>query len=288
MPLACTVRNCGRPLARRDGVFACPQRHSYDVARRGYINLLQPQDRRSPQAGDSEAARAARARLSMAGVGRSILNDVVTLAATLALPADPVVADLGCGDGEALGALAQRRPIAGVGIDLSTAAVETAAQRFPALTWVVANVDRRVPLLSHRVHLALSVHARRNPAECARVLSTTGFLLLVVPAPDDLIELRAGVQGRAIMRDRSETVLRAHQSHFAVLDRFTFRERHRLDHDALLDLLRGTYRGARASMTARIGSLDTLDVTLASDVLLFTAHGRSGGTIARTQAHNRR
>ena len=65
----------------------------------------------------------------------------------------PVAADLGCGSGELLGALAAARDICGAGIDLSTAAVERAARRYPALTWVVANADRRLPLLDASVHL---------------------------------------------------------------------------------------------------------------------------------------
>ena len=47
------------------------------------------------------------------------------------------------------------------------------------------------------------------------------------------------------------------------------RERHRLESDALRDLLRSTYRGARASVASRIESLDALEVTLATDVVVM-------------------
>ena len=42
-----------------------------------------------------------------------------------------------------------------------------------------------------------------------------------------------------------------------------------LGRDDLQALLRGTYRGARQSHTAQVGALDTLSVTLASDVMTF-------------------
>ena len=54
--LLCPVRNCHLPLAREGSRLVCSQSHSFDVARSGYINLLQPQDRRSPAAGDRDEA----------------------------------------------------------------------------------------------------------------------------------------------------------------------------------------------------------------------------------------
>jgi len=54
--LACSVRGCGLPLTRRDRALVCSAGHAFDIARSGYINLLQPQDRRSLVAGDSKTA----------------------------------------------------------------------------------------------------------------------------------------------------------------------------------------------------------------------------------------
>jgi len=42
-----------------------------------------------------------------------------------------------------------------------------------------------------------------------------------------------------------------------------------LEREALLNLLRGTYRGERRSESTRVGTLDRLQVTLASDIVLF-------------------
>lgn len=269
LPLACSVRDCGLLLEPRERALACARGHSFDVARSGYLNLLQPQDRRSQAPGDTKGAVEARATLLAEGVGRAIVDGFVQRAAGLALGDDPLVVDLGSGSGEALAELAGLRSITGVGIDLSTAAVEHAARRFPALTWVVANADRRLPLLDRSVDLVLSLHARRNPAECARILASGGFLLIAVPAHDDLVELRALVQGEGIERERADALLPDHEPFFTLLERSSVRERRRLDRDALLDLLRGTYRGERVSAADRVAALDSLDVTLASEFFLF-------------------
>jgi 23S rRNA (guanine745-N1)-methyltransferase len=275
LPLACTVRDCGLPLERRTTSFVCPRGHSYDIARTGYVNLLQPQDRRSKTPGDSKAVIAARARLLQSGVGTGALERIVARAAALDLGDSPVVVDLGAGTGDALGGLAARRRIAGIGIDLAVAATDHAAPRFPELTWVVANADRRLPLLDQSVDLIMSLHGRRNPAESARILKLSGFLLVAVPAPDDLIELRRFIQGDAIARQRINGLIAEHELSFAVVARFEARERAHLERPALLDLLRATYRGARTSASDRIDRLSGLDVTIASDCVLMKLLDRS-------------
>jgi 23S rRNA (guanine745-N1)-methyltransferase len=268
-PLACTVRDCGLALDRRDRALVCPRGHTYDVARSGYVNLLQPQDRRSLASGDSKAAVEARARLLAAGVGRSIVDAFVERAAAVELGTQPLVVDLGSGSGDVLAGLMRLRPITGIGIDLSTAAADHAARRYPELTWVVANADRRLPLGDNTVALVLSFHARRSPTECIRVLARDGLLLIAIPAQDDLIELRALVLGHRIARDRGDVLLAEHTPLFRLIERATVRERRALDRNALLALLRGTYRGARLSAAARVQTLASMEVTQASDFFLF-------------------
>jgi 23S rRNA (guanine745-N1)-methyltransferase len=275
--LACTVRGCGLALAPGDRAWTCPRGHTYDVARSGYLNLLQPQDRKSASAGDLKASVDARARLLARGIGRALVDDIVRRAAEagLAGPQGPglrvpaVVVDLGSGTGDVLGELAGAHPVEGIGIDLSTAAADHAAKRYPALTWIVANADRRLPLLDHTASIVLSVHGRRNPAECARVLKRDGVMLVAIPAPDDLVELRERVQGERVEHDRSDRLIAEHAPFFTVCARAIVRERRQLDRDALKDLLRGTYRGERRNDAERVEALGDLDVTLASDVFLM-------------------
>lgn len=269
LPLACTVRDCGLLLERQGRTLVCARRHSYDISRSGYVNLLQPNDRRSLQAGDSAAAIEARARLLAQGVGRSAIEAVAGRVAAL-LTTGGVAVDLGSGSGELLAAVCrQRGEVAAIGLDLSTAAADYAVRRHPEMTWVVANADRRLPLLDRTVDVVASVHGRRNPAECARVLTRQGHLVIAVPAPDDLIELRERVQGRGVERQRGPVLAREHEASFALVEQFDVREQHELAGDALRDLLRGTYRGGRQSMARGLDALERLYVTLASSVFVF-------------------
>lgn len=250
-------------------MWVCPAAHSFDIARAGYVNLLQPQDRKSLDAGDSRDAVEARAALLARGIGRGGSDAVVSAVTALALPAHPVIVELGSGAGETLASLLGTREVCAVGIDLSTAAATLAARRLPAATWVVANADRRLPLLDASVDVVLSVHARRNPEECRRVLVPGGHLIVAIPAADDLIELREAVQGDAVERDRVDALLTEHAALFEVRNRTTVRQTFDLNRDDLLQVLRGTYRGERQSTAARVDTLTTLRVTFASDVVTF-------------------
>jgi 23S rRNA (guanine745-N1)-methyltransferase len=264
--LSCSVRGCGLPLALHGGrAYTCRGGHSYDVARSGYVNLLQPQDRRSPDAGDSKTAVAARARLADARVGASSLEAIVARAAALARRVDAPPLDIGCGVGDALAML----PGSGIGIDLSVPAIELAARRHPGHTWVVANADRRIPIVDGGAGFAMSLNGRRHPAEASRVLAPDACLLVTVPAPDDLIELRTFVQGEAIERARGDALVAEHSPLFELLERTEVRERPTLDPPQLDDLLRGTYRGRRASEAGRVQALTRMAVTLAAELFVF-------------------
>ena len=267
--LACSVRGCGAPLARSGKSLACPRGHAFDLAKSGYVNLLQPQDRRSPAAGDERVELEARGRLWSAGASEALRAELALRVGELDLAPGSVALELGCGTGEMLAALAKAHSLAAVGIDLAAPAVDQAARRFPAHTWVVANADRRLPVRDGSVALVLVIHGRRNPAECARVLSPGGYLVAALPAADDLGELRALVQGTSLPFDRVGGFLAEHEPLFELRARSAARSRHRFSRPGLLDLLTGTYRGARKSTAAAIESLDELEVTLASEVLVM-------------------
>ena len=189
--LLCPVRNCRLPLVREERRLHCARGHSFDVARSGYINLLQPQERRSLQPGDTSAAVAARRRLHDRGVTEPLLNGIADF--MNASPGD-VVLDAGCGDGFYLGTLALRTGFDAHGIDISTFAADAAARRYPPgerYEWIVANADRFVPYADRSFSILLSITARMNAAEFRRVLRDDGRLLVALPSPEDLAELRS-------------------------------------------------------------------------------------------------
>ena len=266
--LLCPVRGCGAPLSSAERALTCPRGHRFDRARSGYCNLLQPQERRSRRPGDSAAALAARRRLFDRGHGDWLVPHLLAAFDALALPPGAAVLDVGCGEGFYLGALARERQIEAHGLDISAPAVDLAARRYPHATWIVANADRTLPYAAGSFALALSLTSRLNSRELRRVLAPAadraaqaataeagGFLLLAVPAADDLVELRAAVLGEGRLRDRLRPALAALATDFEPVRQTVVRTRLRLDAGAARDLLAATYRGARHRERRRAAGL---------------------------------
>src|SRR5579871_1589856 len=252
--LICSVRDCGLALIREERRVVCGRGHSFDIARSGYINLLQPQDRRSKHPGDRGAVVQARRRLHEQGVTGPLLRAVGELAG---LTASDVVLDAGCGDGFYLGSLSNERGFQAHGIDISTAAVDAAARRYPGCEWIAANADRLVPFAERSFSAVLSITARMNPAEFRRVLRPDGRLLVAVPAPEDLIELRGAG------RDRVERTVSVFSDLFKPADRRRVTTSADLDADSVRDLLVSIYRPMRTA------PIEAMRVTFSLDLLLF-------------------
>ena len=272
--MICNVRDCARPLAREGNALRCEGAHSFDRARAGYWNLLQPQDRKSAEPGDRAEAVDARGRWLKRGHLMSLAALIGRVGLVDRLAEGATVLDVGCGDGWFAVQLIAARQLDLCGIDLSARAVRNAARQLPGAEWIVANADRGLPLADGSVDLALSVFGRRPAAELVRVLRPGACLVIVVPAEDDLAELREAAEGRAVPTDRTSRVTKEFASTPLRLElQETWRHHEPHDRAGIEDLLAMTYRGARHSHRDRLmlhlEDSPTMEVTLAAHVLRF-------------------
>jgi 23S rRNA (guanine745-N1)-methyltransferase len=139
---------CGRPLSRLGPRYTCDQRHSFDVAREGYVNLLRAGQRRSR--GDTvQMLRARRAFLSEGYYDRladRLSERLLELAQIRSGDEECRVLDVGCGEGfflRQIGAMADQRgvfPISRFGVDVSRGAVRLAARADQEATFAVGTV----------------------------------------------------------------------------------------------------------------------------------------------------
>jgi 23S rRNA (guanine745-N1)-methyltransferase len=197
--LRCPV--CEGPLHAGDGAVRCPQRHTFNVARQGYVSLLTG---RPPTSGDDSGMVAARSRFLATGcydaVRRAVANTAVQAA-----PDRGVVVDAGCGTGYYLAGVLGRLPgFWGLGLDTSAASLRAAArahERAGAATW---DVFRPLPLASGVADLVLDVFAPRNPAEFHRILRPTGRLVVARPTGRHLVELSEQVPAMVSVDPKKE------------------------------------------------------------------------------------
>jgi len=267
--LACTVRGCGRELAPGAASYACLAGHSFDLARSGYLNLLQVLDRRSNTPGDSPEVVAARRRWMKSGRAAPLSEALLAQVQALGIGPDSRVLDVGCGEGSFLGEIQSATGCEAWGVDISRAAVEAAARRWPDVRWVVCNADLGLPFAAVSFELVLSITSRRNAAEFARALVPGGALLFAVPAEDDQKELRELLHGEAHEIDRLPG-LEADLAAAFVLERSArLAWKNRLDREGFGDLLALAYRGARDKERARLEQSASLEVTSSYQLALF-------------------
>jgi 23S rRNA (guanine745-N1)-methyltransferase len=252
--LLCSVRECHLPLVREELRFVCSRGHSFDIARSGYANLLQPQDRRSKQPGDTAKAVAARRRLHDRGVTEPLLRGISEI---LAPSSADAVLDAGCGDGFYLGSLAAQSGFGAHGVDISIPAVDAAARRYPGCEWVVDNADRFVPYADRSFSAVMSITARMNAPEFRRVLRDDGRLLVALPSPEDLVELRGAG------RDRVERTVETFVEGFKLVDRRRVSTVADLDAAGVEDVLHSIYRPMRSR------PVEAMRVTFSLDLLLL-------------------
>ncbi|MET7709805.1 putative RNA methyltransferase [Micromonospora sp. NPDC005413] len=214
--LRCPV--CGEPLneatAGTTRALRCPRRHSFDIARQGYVNLLAG---RAPHVGDTAEMVAARADFQAAG-HYDLVSNALADAATQATPdfgAYPLVVDAGAGTGRYLGAVLAALPDAvGLALDVSKPALRRAARVHPRAAAALADTWQRLPLADASTAVLLNVFAPRNGPEFHRVLDPAGTLLVVTPDTDHLAELVDALDLLRVDPDKADRVTGSLGGHF--------------------------------------------------------------------------
>jgi len=256
---------CGSLLEWGKKDCRCANGHSFDLAKEGYANLLLSHQRRSSHPGDDSNMIQARRRFFDSGA----FNPLAKLTSQTISPAQSVL-DVGCGEGHFLGALSETRDGQFFGVDVSKEAVRCAARRYKKAKWIVANGMRRLPFANHSLDVILSVLAPRNPEEFSRILKPDGTLILGVPGPNHLIELRSKLAANAgDFEEKADEAAAKCAPHFAETHRELLSYQQTLNAAQLADLIQMTpiFWCSSPEAKADIQQLDELAVTV-SFVLL--------------------
>jgi 23S rRNA (guanine745-N1)-methyltransferase len=191
--LRCPI--CRLGLDACGGALACRNGHSFDFAHQGYVNLL-PGNRPRPAAGgDGSEQLRHRSAFLEAGHFDFITAEIAERlrhAKITSMSGRRHVLDAGCGAGHYLARIAAALGprTTGLGLDISAAATRLVACRWSGLAFAVTDLWSDWPVRDASIDLVLNVFAPRNFADVARVLRPAGWLALVYPEANHLIELR--------------------------------------------------------------------------------------------------
>lgn len=179
---------CAQPLRREEKRYVCPQGHSFDIARQGYINLLTVQQKHSLDPGDTRQQVLSRRAFLESGFYAPI-SEALNQAA-LDYNAQGEILDVGCGEGYYSARLAAALGVPLTGLDISKEAVRCAAGQYKAYAWLCATAAH-IPVPDGSVGTLSSLFALTLPGEFRRVLRKNGLFLQVLAAEDHLMGLKS-------------------------------------------------------------------------------------------------
>ena len=209
---ACPI--CQENLTLVEGSLKCDNRHSFDLAKFGYVNLA-PQIKQSANY-DKENFQN-RQQILEAGFYQAILEGISDLLATK--PSAKTVLDIGCGEGFYSRKLQEVHPEKTFyAFDISKDSVQIAAKSEPnwAVNWFVGDLAR-LPIKDTSMDILLDIFSPANYGEFRRVLSKDGILIKVIPTENHLKEIRQMVQDQLTKKDYSNQDIKEHfQEHFSI------------------------------------------------------------------------
>lgn len=296
--------HCGESLLRVERAFRCPQGHSFDCARAGYVNLLR---RTTKLPSDTKGMLLARRRFLARGFYAPLAEAIgATVGDWLSERgvASGALLDAGCGEGYytrwVAHALAARNWAGDAndeqsprwrlyGLDLSRDGIDLAARQSPTIDaktarmvqveWVVGNIKDQLPFADASLNVIINCFSPHNAVAFAQALCPGGLLLVIIPFPDHLETARSALGLLAIEREKQAHLTQQLADAFTLAKSTTLSYPLTLDADAQRDLrqMAPSAQRRRLSATATTGATagarsDTLVTHPAFSLLRYVRH----------------
>ena len=209
---ACPI--CQENLTLVESSLKCDHRHSFDLAKFGYVNLA-PQIKQSANY-DKENFQN-RQQILEAGFYQAILEGISDILATKS--SSKTVLDIGCGEGFYSRKLQESHSDKTFySFDISKDSVQIAAKSETnwAVNWFVGDLAR-LPIKDASMDILLDIFSPANYGEFRRVLSQNGILIKVVPTENHLKEIRQMVQEQLTKKDYSNQDIKEHFQEYFII-----------------------------------------------------------------------
>ncbi len=172
--------HCTMPLQTEGNSLVCQNKHRFDIAKQGYVNLA-PQAKQSFYDKDNFAARN---HILEQGYYKHVLQAVQNVLTQHAVQS---VVDVGCGEGYYCRNSGVNTRYA---CDIAKPSIQMAAKKDPYGNYLVADLAK-LPFTDHSFDALLNIYSPANYKEFLRVLKKGGLLCKVVHGTSHIQELRA-------------------------------------------------------------------------------------------------
>lgn len=257
---------CNDNLILDNKSYRCKNGHCYDVAKKGYVNLLMSQSSGARHHGDDKLMSSARRDFLNGGYYQPLADKISSLC-----PDNGTLADIGCGECYYLSYISDRHNgLSCCGIDISKEILETAGVRTKPRGIVTAVASgASLPFADNSIDALVSVFAPISAGEFYRVLKRGGKIIRVTPDIDHLFELKAAVYDNPRKNDPLDMSLDG----FLVTHSESLCFNFTVDGDGAKNLFAMTPYYYKTSQTDRekLDNIDSLDVTAAFNITEYVS-----------------
>lgn len=257
----------GLPLQLNGRSLSCENRHQFDIAKQGYVNLLPVQHKKSRDPGDSKEMIAARHRFLESGFYTKVSDLLNSTVLTLVQNKRTInILDAGCGEGyyltrcvAELNKKLTEIELSALGLDISKPAILEAAKRKQPVSWTVSS-NKLPPVMPESIDIVLCMFGFCDLQIMRPIIRHGGHLIIVEPGENHLIELRKIIYPsiKSYQKPSSE------YPDYELVDSHALTFSLRLDKDDISDLLVMTphlYRATSAGKEA-VSKLSGLKLTV--------------------------
>jgi 23S rRNA (guanine745-N1)-methyltransferase len=211
--LKCPV--CNLCLEKHEKQYVCLNNHSYDIASKGYINLLLANQKNTKEPGDSKKMMEGRRDFLNKGYYHTFSERLNQVIISNISGNNINILDAGCGEGYFLWELKeairveqsnsmQNREFEFFGVDISKAAITYAAKRDKKIKFIVGS-NFNLPIMTNTIDIIIRNFAPSDEAELKRVLKDKGKLVVVTPGVQHLYGLKEILYEKARKHEEKQT-----------------------------------------------------------------------------------
>ncbi|MBF7688702.1 putative RNA methyltransferase [Acinetobacter rathckeae] len=256
---------CRHQLHLSEQTWQCEQKHSFDVAKQGYVNLHVVQHKHSKTPGDTVESVTARRAFLAEGHYAPLQQAVTEIITKHKINS---VLDIGCGEGYYTSAM-QPNVKQCIGVDIAKNAVQRAAKTNREVTWVVGT-GAVLPVMDSSIDLCSSLFSPLPIDEMCRVLQDDGYCLVVTPAKNHLYAMREALFEQVTLHE-PDKILAQFEPYFDLVKQQQLEYTINLTQDALKNLIAMTPYAYKAKLDRRctLEQVEQFEVTASFQIYLF-------------------
>ncbi|NLE07544.1 MAG: hypothetical protein GX627_02965 [Parcubacteria group bacterium] len=265
----------------------CVNKHSFDVSKEGYINMLTSDKRFKQKIGDVKDMLLARSNFLQSGYYNFLSEEINKIAIRYLQNnnnKDGCILEVGCGTAFYLKRLKDnidndlKKEFCYFGTDISKEAIKISAKKYKDINFIVADTYFKIPIKNKTVKIILNIFSPRNPEEFSRLLDDKGIIITVIPNENHLNELIEKFGLVKVEQEKKKHLMDALDGQFDKIEDYNFTKKISLKSNSIIDLIKmgPSYKCLNDKKIINIKNMNKnlLEVTASFNILVFVSKSR--------------